>query len=84
MKVTVVAFATASDVLGRDGLEITLPDGSAVIDLHHVLVERHPELEPIWKRLAVAVDGEVVGGSHPLADGVEVALLPPVSGGSAR
>ena len=82
MKVTVVAFATASDVLGEDGVEIDLPAGSRVRDLGTTLGERHPKLQAMWSRLAVAVDGELVGGGHPLADGVEVALLPPVSGGS--
>jgi molybdopterin converting factor small subunit len=82
MKVVVVAFATASDVLGQDGVEVNLPEGSRVRDLGRALVERHPKLQPMWGRLAVAVDGELVGGGHPLEDGVEVALLPPVSGGS--
>ncbi len=82
MKVVVVAFATASDVLGQDGVEIDLPEGSRVRDLGAALVERHPELEAMWGRLAVAVDGELVDTGHPLEDGVEVALLPPVSGGS--
>lgn len=82
MKIVVVAFATAGDVLGEDGVQVELPTGSRVRDLGAVLVERHPQLKPMWERLAVAVDGELVGGSHPLEEGVEVALLPPVSGGS--
>jgi molybdopterin converting factor subunit 1 len=84
MKITVVAFATASDVLGQDALEITLPDGSAIEDLRRVLVHSHPDLERIWERLAVAIDSELVQGEHALTDGVEVALLPPVSGGCGQ
>lgn len=84
MKVRVVAFATASDILGREALEITLPDGGRVSDLRRQLAALHPSIEPIWERLAVAVDGELVREDRTLADGAEVALLPPVSGGSPR
>ncbi len=82
MKVSVVAFATASDVLGREALEITLPEGSRLSDLRGELTSRFPELEPIWPRLAVAVGGRLAPVDRELEDGVEVALLPPVSGGA--
>jgi molybdopterin synthase catalytic subunit len=35
----------------------------------------------LWSSLAVAVNREYVTAAHPLSDGDEVALLPPVSGG---
>lgn len=82
MKISVVAFATASDILGPEPVEVELPAGSRVSALRAVLVERHPELERIWPRLAVAVGGELAPGEHELSEGVEVALLPPVSGGA--
>jgi molybdopterin synthase catalytic subunit len=59
-----------------------LPDGADVARLRALLEERHPELGPLWGRLAVAVDGEIAGPGTPLTEGVEVALLPPVSGGA--
>ncbi|MCP4662847.1 MAG: hypothetical protein GY856_46230 [bacterium] len=82
MKVHVIAFATAGDVLGRESLEITLPEGSGLAQLRDQLTARYPALEPIWPRLAVAVDDELTAGERVLSDGCEVALLPPVSGGS--
>jgi len=36
----------------------------------------------LWSSLAVAVNREYVTAAHPLSDGDEVALLPPVSGGA--
>lgn len=33
------------------------------------------------ERLRVAVNGQIAGWQHPLADGDEVVFLPPVSGG---
>ncbi len=83
MKIRVVAFATASDILGREAVELTLPEGAHLSDLKAELLGRHGELERLWDRLAIAVDGTLARSDRPLADGCEVALLPPVSGGRA-
>ncbi len=91
MKVRVIAFATASDILGREALELTLPEAAGLSELRAELTARHPNLETLWERLAVAIDGELVRmppsggtarGEARLSDGCEVALLPPVSGGA--
>lgn len=82
MQVRVIAFATASDIVGKVPLTLTLPDGSRLGDLQRSLAERFPNLEVLWPRLAIAVDGELARLDLPLSDGCEVALLPPVSGGS--
>ncbi len=78
-----LSFATALDAVGSAETEHDLPDGATIADLVERLTAAYPALEALWPRLAVAVDGEVVGDrTAPLRDGVEVALLPPVSGGS--
>lgn len=81
MKVRVLAFATASDFLGRAPLEVELADGARLSDLRRRLETDKPGLAALWPRLAVAVGGQLVQDDRPLADGIEVALLPPVSGG---
>ena len=81
MKVRVLAFATASDHLGRAPLEVELPDGARLSDLRRLLEAEKPGLAALWPRLAVAVGGQLVQGDPPLSAGIEVALLPPVSGG---
>lgn len=81
--VRVLSFATALDAVGSAETEQELPDGSTVGDLIGRLTALYPALEPLWPRLAVAVDGEVAADrTASLHDGAEVALLPPVSGGS--
>jgi molybdopterin synthase catalytic subunit len=82
VRVRLLAFASAADALGRGELELELPEGSRVGDLRALLESRHPGLGALWSRLAVAVDGEVAAAEAPLGEGCEVALLPPVSGGS--
>jgi len=82
MRFRVVAFASAADAIGSGDLTVELAAGSTVSDLREHLESRFPKLARHWPRLAVAVDGELVQPATELADGVEVALLPPVSGGS--
>jgi molybdopterin synthase catalytic subunit len=83
VKVRVVAFATAREALGASELDIEVPgDAPVLADLEALLIDSHPELAALWPRLATAVDGELAGGDAPLREGVEVALLPPVSGGA--
>ncbi|HEV2853111.1 MAG TPA: molybdenum cofactor biosynthesis protein MoaE [Thermoanaerobaculia bacterium] len=82
MKIRLLAFASAGDALGTTETEIEMPDGSRVSDLRDRLDRDHPGLAPLWPRLAVAVDGRVVSADAELKDGIEVALLPPVSGGT--
>lgn len=82
MNIRLLAFASAGDVLGASEMDLEMPEGSRVADLRDHLDRDHPGLAPLWPRLAVAVDGRVVPPETPLADGSEVALLPPVSGGS--
>jgi molybdopterin synthase catalytic subunit/molybdopterin converting factor small subunit len=82
MKIKVLAFATAREAIGASEIEIELADGSDLADLASRLKSEFPALEPIWTRLAVAVDGEMVSSPVTIREGSEVALLPPVSGGS--
>lgn len=81
MQVNVLFFAQAREGAGRASAPLELPAGSRVTDALAALVAAHPGLAPLRAHLAVAVDGTLVRGDAPLADGAELALLPPVSGG---
>jgi molybdopterin synthase catalytic subunit len=63
-------------------MDLELADGSRVSDLRARLDRDHPKIAPLWSRLAVAMDGRIVSPDDVLSEGAEVALLPPVSGGS--
>jgi molybdopterin synthase catalytic subunit len=84
MKIQLFAFATASDALGAEQAAFEVADGITVAGLREELTRQHPALSELWPKLAIAVDGEIVGGEAVLADGCEVALLPPVSGGASE
>ena len=81
MRLRLLAFATASDVLGTEEVAIEVGYGLDVAGLRTELARRYPALQPLWPRLAIGVDGVIADAETPLREGSEVALLPPVSGG---
>jgi molybdopterin converting factor subunit 1 len=81
LRIRLLAFATAADALGAKECDFELPSPGTVADLRRSLATSYPALAPFGGRLAIAVDGDLARDDVPLADGAEVALLPPVSGG---
>jgi molybdopterin synthase catalytic subunit len=82
VKIDLLAFASASDIVGAGETELELPARATLGELKIVLERRYPPLGALWDRLAIAVNGDLRPDDTALADGDEVALLPPVSGGS--
>jgi MoaE-MoaD fusion protein len=79
MRVTVRLFAGLRERAGTGARELELDDGATAGDVWAAL-----ELGERPGGLAVAVNRRYVGEAERLADGDEVALIPPVSGGSIR
>jgi sulfur-carrier protein len=75
-------FARARDLAGKDTLSVELPNGSTVADLRCRLAVEWPVLRGLMERSAFAVGGEFAGDSLVLSEDAEIALLPPVSGGT--
>ena len=84
MTVTILLFAQARERAGAAHVQLSLPDGSRVADALAAIRRAHPSLEPLWPHLAIALDGRLVADDAALVEGAELALLPPVSGGSPR
>lgn len=82
MKVQVLYFAQARERAGRAAETLDLADGDRLAAALAAIRRAHPGLEPLWQHLAVAVDGELAPADAELRSGAEIALLPPVSGGS--
>ena len=82
MKVVVLYFAVVRERLKLDGESVELPAGATVGALMDELCRRHPALSGLRAACKVAVNQELAPVDQPLADGDEVALIPPVAGGA--
>lgn len=84
MEVTVLYFATLRDHTGLREERIRLQEGSTTADLKSLLRTRHDNLEQALESAIVAVNREFAFPEDELHDGDEVALFPPVSGGTSE
>jgi molybdopterin converting factor subunit 1 len=82
MQVRVLYLGMLRDVAGRDREAVELADGSRLSDLYSELERRIPRLQSFRNSLALAVNQEYSDAAAELHDNDEVALIPPVSGGS--
>ena len=82
MDIQVKLFATLKDRAGSSHVTVDLPDEATVALLLDRLAAAQPKLAPSIATCIVAVNQEFAFGSTPIRSGDEVALFPPVSGGS--
>lgn len=81
MRVRVLYFASFRDAAGRPEETRELPPGSRLADLWALLSGELPHFAKFPAAPPAAVNREYVALETPLADGDEVAFLPPVAGG---
>jgi MoaE-MoaD fusion protein len=79
VQITVRLFAGLRERAGTGRRDLELPDGSSVEDVWQAL-----DLGDEPPGLLYAVNRTYAGAEHPLSEGDEVALIPPVSGGAFR
>lgn len=82
MRIHVLYFAVFRERLRRDEEEIEIGDGSTVAAAIDVLAARHADIAKLRGRFRVAVNQDFADDDHILRDGDELALIPPVAGGS--
>lgn len=80
--VKVLLFARLSELAGTRRTEVEIGEGLTVADAYALISERHPALAELNGVVMYAVNSEYVEATHPLKPGDELALIPPVSGGS--
>jgi len=82
MKITVLFLGPARDLSGVDSEEIDLQDHSSIGDLRGHLSQHYPKLGAALGAIRFAVNETFATDATALNDGDEVALSPPVSGGT--
>jgi MoaE-MoaD fusion protein len=82
MRIRVLFFGTLKDAAGRSDETLELPEPASVRDLLAHYQARIPAIEGLLPSLAVAVNQQYADQDARLKPEDEVALLPPVSGGT--
>lgn len=82
MRIQVRFFAVQRAQTGKRHHELILADGADVASAWQALVAEMPELSPAGPSVRFARNGVYVPTSEPLADGDELAVIPPVAGGA--
>jgi len=81
VRVTVKLFARLRDIAGTPELTREVASGATVGSLWQQLATEFPEIASYERSISTAVNADYARRNHVLADGDEVAFLPPVSGG---
>lgn len=76
-------FARAREVAETGEIELDLAGDATNLVVLQQLQDRWPELKDVLKTCVLALNQEYInnGVAHPLKDGDELAVIPPVSGG---
>src|SRR5437660_386442 len=82
MRVRVIYFGMLKDAVGRQLDEVSLPESSTLADLLDERIGQAPVIDNFRSVLAFSVNQEYAQLRTVLKDGDEIAMLPPVSGGS--
>ncbi|MEO8572300.1 MAG: molybdenum cofactor biosynthesis protein MoaE, partial [Chloroflexota bacterium] len=82
MRVRVRLFAVQRELAGTREVGLELPDGADVEGAWAALVALHPVLAPGRPSMRFARNGDYAEPTTALADGDELAMIPPVSGGA--
>jgi molybdopterin synthase catalytic subunit len=84
VRIRVRLFALQRELAGSREMSLDLADGATVETAWTAVVERHPVLAPGRPSVRFARNGDYADAATALADGDEVAFIPPVSGGAAE
>ncbi len=80
MKLNLLAFGIAKDIVSSNALEIELKEGASVAELKTQLYTKFPAFREL-RSLAIAVNQAYQNDDYLLSASDEVVIIPPVSGG---
>ncbi|MGQ0764944.1 MAG: MoaD/ThiS family protein [Gemmatimonadota bacterium] len=80
MTVRVLLFASYADAFGTDSVEVVVPEDAKVADVLQAVRASAPS-DRLPPHPMMAVNAEYAELEQSVADGDEVAIIPPVAGG---
>ncbi|MDO8630577.1 MAG: molybdenum cofactor biosynthesis protein MoaE [Phycisphaerales bacterium] len=81
IRVTALFLGPARDFAGEESATFELSPGATVATIRAAILEKFPRIRSAMGSIRIAVNQEFAGNEHPLRNGDEIALIPPVSGG---
>ena len=81
MRVTVRLFVRLRELAGAESLTVEVPTPATAATVWRALCVTAPALAPFERAVSCAINTNFSRMSQPVADGDDVAFLPPVSGG---
>ena len=81
MQVRVLFFGMLKDMVGRVEEEARIAEGADLAAVFAAYAARYPAVDALRGRIAMALNQEFAEPSTRLAEGDEIAFLPPMSGG---
>jgi molybdopterin synthase catalytic subunit len=84
MEIRVLFFGLLKDICGRGDDRIEVPDGANAGFVFDHYAARYPKLAEMAQSIVIARNREFTDRAQALAEGDEIALLPPVSGGAMQ
>ena len=81
MRVKVLLFGRLHELAGLRELGCEVPDGAAVAAVWQAVTGRFPAVAPYARSVSAAVNADFAKMTTTVAEGDEVAFLPPVAGG---
>ena len=81
MELQIRLFAGARERVGSEMIAVDTSGPMQVGELRAELSRLYPQLTELLARSRIAVDNRFVNDKHDLSPDVEVAVIPPVSGG---
>lgn len=85
VRVSVLFFGAARDAVGQDQVDLVINGTTKAADAFQQILERYPSLRRFGRSLLFALNQEYIQGdrlNREVKDGDELAVFPPVSGGS--
>ncbi|MCL4528657.1 MAG: molybdopterin converting factor subunit 1 [Chloroflexi bacterium] len=81
MSVKILFFANLRDRAGTKSLELEISEGTTVQGLKDQIARDYPNLKQSMQAVLISINREYAFDEAVVADGSEVAMFPPVSGG---
>jgi sulfur-carrier protein len=81
MRITIRLFGRLREMAGASEFQRDVPAAATVAAAWELLVSEFPQVAPYARSVSAAVNADFAKMTAAVADGDEVAFLPPVSGG---